>query len=309
MTKFYAHYELDTGRILSIGGRPVFDDHPDSLVVEIEEEIALKFMRHEIAMHEWFIGMVAGKDKPQLTQNLMEIIPHNLGAMIELPRGNLNVVGIRVMAVLTDDTVEFMVPDSIKGQTIELAEETATFTLTKRNDPTYVAATIEVDIAKLIKEGRVTFDVELTLGDYSMFTNRQFLNYQFETLAVSRHINQKVSNSRFNKMVVYKDGTTEAGIQAEYDPKKKTIELSLKGKVKLTWPSVDRCFLFITKPNDASVVYHALPFNVETFWNEKRVVLPLPTDLDQAFGLASFPLASDLVFTRKSDGNRKKTTN
>jgi hypothetical protein len=307
---FYAHYDKHTAAILAVGGHKLPDDFPDALVTEIDDDIALKFITFEWKMAEWSIGFIAGNDKPVVTQNLMDLVPHNKGDMIELPRGDMNVLGIRAAAILSEDQVEFSIPPRYRGKVLEnLDTDVVLFTLTKRNDPTFVIGQFEVNIPELMAVGVVSFDCELSLRDYSMFTNRIFYHYQFETLALPKNVNKKIASARFNKTVVYRAGTTQAGIQATYDDTKHELELTVVGKTKLSWPNLDRCLILVTKPNDPSVVYHALPIDVETFWQDKRIKLQLPKDIDQAFGLASFPLSSDLVLTRKSDGNRNETNN
>jgi hypothetical protein len=237
---------------------------------------------------------------------MMELIPHNVGDFVELERGDFNAMGIRVAAILSEDQVEFSIPQQYKGKKLKRQmDEKITFTMTKRNDPSYVISTFEVDMAELLNESIIIFDCELELNDYSMFTTKQFFHYQFEVLPVPKNVARKVASTRYNKLVQFKPGSTTAGVVAKYNDHKVTLEIV--GKTKLTWPNADRCFLFITKPNDPTIVYHAIPFNVDTFWQDRRVVLQLPDELDQAFGIASFPLSSDLIFNRDSDGNRNKT--
>lgn len=301
---FYAHYDKHTGAILSVGGHKLPDDFPEALVTEIDEAMALSFMRYELDMGSWFIGNDGSS--VVVTQNMMDLVPHNVGEIMELPRGDNNVMGIRGAAILSEDQVEFTVPPQFKGlPSTRSFDEKVSFILTKRNDPTFVIATFEVDMADLLDKGMVAFDCELELNDYSMFTTKQFCHYQFEVLPVPKNVARKVALTRYNKLVSFKSGPVTSGVVAKHEGNKLTLEIV--GKTKLTWPSAERCFLFITKPNDPTIVYHAIPFNVDTFWQDKRVVLQLPDELDQAFGIASFPLSSDLIFNRDSDGNRNKT--
>jgi hypothetical protein len=309
---FYAHYSENTGKILAVAGRPMPDDHPDATIIELEEEIAIKFMTHEWQMSDWVYGKKYGMNTAILTQDMTGLIPPNLGAMVELPRfNNIDVIGVRARLTLSEDLVEFYIPEHFKGKPFEYIEDdTLTFVLTKRNDPTFVITEFVVPVDKLFETGLVSLTYDLELNDYSMFTNRMFIHYQLEVNAVPKHVSKEVTSSRINHLVAYKNEITKAGIQATHDPKTNTLILEIVGKTKLNWPLVvDDCLLFITKLNDPTIIYDAVSFNIELFWLNRIVTLQLPKDIDQAFGVASYPLSSDLAFTRKPNGKRKKTNN
>jgi hypothetical protein len=311
VTQFFAHYDEQTGKIVAIGGRAMPEDHPGSVVIELEEEIAIKFMTLEWDMADWVYGKKYGMETAMLTQDVTGLIPPNLGDLVEIPRSNLiNVVGLRVRMTLSENLIEFYIPEHFVGKRFEYIEnDDLTFVLTKRNDPTFVITEFNVNVDELFEKGYVSIKFDLDLNDYSMFTNRVFIYYQLEVNAVPKHITKELSVSRINNLVTYKNTTVKNGIQATHDSETNTLVLELVGKTKINWPHGPDCFIFVTKPNDPSVVYDAIPINVETFWSNKRVTLQLPEDIDQAFGVASYPLSYDLAFTRKPNGKRKQTNN
>jgi hypothetical protein len=311
VTQFYAHYEEQTGKIVAIAGRPLPEEHPNTTIVELEEEIAVKFMTHEWDMADWVYGKKYGMETAMITQDVTGLIPPNVGEVIELPRSNhFNIVGLRVRLTLSENLIEFYIPQHFVGKRFEFIEtDTLNFVLTKRNDPTFVITDFNINVDELFEKGHVSINYDLDLNDYSVFTNRIFIYYQLEVNAVPKHVTKELSLSRINNLVAYKNTKIKNGIQAVHDTKTNTLKLDIVGKTKLNWPLGSECFIFMTKPNDPTVVYDAIPINVETFWSNKRVTLQLPEDIDQAFGVASYPLSYDLAFTRKPNGKRKQTNN
>jgi hypothetical protein len=311
VTQFYAHYDEQTGKIVAIGGRALPEDHPGTVVVELEEEIAVKFMTHEWDMTDWIYGKKYGMETAILTQDVTGLIPPNLGDLVEIPRAtHINAMGLRIRMTLSEDLIEIFIPEHFVGKRFEYIEnDNLNFILTKRNDPTFVITEFNVNVDELFEKGHVSVNFDLGLNDYSLFTNRVFFYYQLEVNAVPKHITKELSSSRINNLVAYKNTKVKNGIQAIHDSMTNTLKLELVGKAKLNWPLGSDCLIFMTKPNDPTVVYDAIPINVETFWSNKEVTLQLPEDLDQAFGVASYPLSYDLAFTRKPNGKRKQTNN
>jgi hypothetical protein len=298
MRKFYAHFDHETGKIFSVGPVADNDVYPDAEYMEMDEETAMKFLRHERSMMDWFIDKSG--DKHILVQNYLNVPPENPGVLFEVPRlGKVVLQGIQIKLSVPDDIIEFSIPERSKGQQLDaIKEKTMTFVLTKRNDPTYVVGEFVVSISELIAKGRLMFPTTCDLNDYSLFTKRVFLNYQFEVSHSGRGMSFRSDTMKINKMVSYTSKPVKKGIVASYDEDTHTLNFNLVGKTKLWWPDNAMCPVFLTKPRDPTIVYHKLMIDVESFWENKKISLQLPKDIHSEFGLAGYPLADTMAFVR-----------
>jgi hypothetical protein len=311
MTQFYAHYDPDNGKIFSMAGRPLEEEHPGCMVIEVSEAIALKFLNHEWQLNEWIYGKQYGNEVELLALDAKGIVPMNVGDFIEIPKLDTTAPGLRVILTRSEDLVEFTLPEHFKGlRFAHFKDEILSFTLTKRGDPTSIVAVFNVNIDEFFANGYASFTCELTLKEYSMFTNRMFVYNSIEINDLPKTVSRASSVSRFNKLVTYKEIEIVDGIIATHNQKAQTLTLEIVGQPKLNWPAAStKCPIFLTKAKDPNIVYDVFPIDVESFWSSKKITLQLANDIDQAFGVASYPLSSDLAFIRKPHGKRKKTNN
>jgi hypothetical protein len=311
MTTFYAHYDPDNGKIFSVAGRPIAEDHPGCVVVEVSEDIALKFLNHEWLMSDWVYGKQYGKEVELLALDAKGIVPINVGDFIEIQKLETSAPGLRVSLTLSENLIEFSIPNHFVGTRFDyIKDDIMTFTLTKRRDPSSIVAVFKVNVDDFFATGYASFKCDLNLNDYSIFTNRIFIYNIFEVNGLPKTVSRAQPESRYNKLVTFKEATIVDGVLATHDVKTNTLTLEIVGNPKLNWPMAStKCPIFLTKPKDPNVVYDVLPIDVESFWSNRKITLQLPKDLNQAFGVASYPLSSDLAFIRKQHGKRKKTTN
>jgi len=310
MTIFYAHYDADTGKIFSVAGRPLEDDHPGCSVVEMDEQTALRFLNHEWQLNDWIYGKQYGKELELVVVNAKGMIPINVGEFIEIHQTPIMGPGLIVSIALVDKLIEFSIPADFRGFRFgHIKGDTMAFTLTPKRDPSVIVAVFELNVDKFFETGYASFTHEFKLNDYSIYCERVFIYNSLEISKVPKTISKVVPTSRFNKLVTYKEQVITDGILATHDIKANTLTLEIIGKPVLHWPSSANCPIFLTMPKDPNVVYDALPIDVESLCSNKKITLQLPLDLNQAFGVASYPLSSDLAFIRKPHGKRKKTAN
>jgi hypothetical protein len=301
--KFYLYYNDGTGEIKAIS--PIqSNEFKDYALTRIEPKVAHKFMTGELDPIHWFVGSDTTEDNCVLTNTQFDISskPSDVIEEIQLAVSGLqNPSAINVTVYTKSKQVKISVPaTAAKMDMKRLREDTMSFYISKRNDPSHVYAIITCKIDELFEKGSMTFDVKTLVGDFQVYTRKIFRSYEL-TIRRSSSM-QDIGNRRSNKLRNYQryQQINEDYLLATHQPSDNTLTISLMGdKQDLNTSGTDSAILFLTKPNDPTVLESTVRFNWTQIDSNRPVVIKLPDTVGTSFGICSFPYTDNLLFIRK----------
>lgn len=298
MTTFYAHYDIATGKLLAVGGHKLPDDFPGAGIVEMPEELAMKFLTQQYNPAGWGYGQKHGEEA-QFHSDMSAFVPHNMNETVEVKEdANAYPMGLEIKLWVTARVVEFSIPDKMAGnKPAHIQDETLNFVFVKKDDPLVIYAEFAVPTETLFTAGSYAVDHEFQNLDFSVFTKRVFNLARIIPMMGINAERRRTHETRIETLAVFKNGFVENGIQATQIGNKLTLERV--GGSSFDWPfSTDECKVFVTKPHDPTILYEVLSFSVMAFLMNEKVTLELSEDLPQKFSLASYPLAPSMAFIK-----------
>lgn len=305
MNKFYVYYEEESGHIQLLS--PVKNDaYPACSVTTIDYDLASKFILGEWNMSEWHIASESTYDHGILIENNRDLRLFSGDKIESIQRETVSskaTCAIFVTVYTKSNIFEVSIPPNLIGVKLpKLEKDDMTFFLTKRNDPTQVISEFTVEIAELFTHGWVQLPFKSTLDDFSVFTKKQFRNYQLKMK--KRVAIATPHNGRINTLVPFtkikNQELVEGSINVVHNINTNTLTISL---VDLDFTELSQVVqttgsLFLTKENDPTILIDIVKFNWGDFTASSSINIKLNKKVG-IFGIASYPYADHLTFMRK----------
>ncbi len=305
MTNFILYYDADaTVHTVS----PVPQDDLNHLgLMPIAKDIALKFMSGEENMSNWYV--TDGPNGKTLVENPLDIVPANVGEIFQLPSfANSPVfMGLSATVFLVSDLIEFKIPSKLVGRKLSAVTTTElNFKVIKRNAPEFMYGDITVDLEALIKNGSVKVPLK-SKGklpkDIALLHERVLFNYRFEIQNGAWHHASEFTNNKQNNLVAYRPVDTVekslVGVLATHNVKRNTLSFKVLNDCDLSVPESSSCVIFLTKPRDPTLSSEMFHLDIPQLAQERKLEFKLPKNVGTKFGLGGYPIAKQLVFTRK----------
>ena len=306
MRKSYIYYEEGTGSIRSI--TPVqTNEHPNCVYTQVDFDIALKFLTGAWDPAAWFVDSISTQEEGTLSQIQFDLLPGGNGHLEVIPRDTSNskmtaaiFVNIYTRTKMFEVSIPTMRPDLDLDR---LKVKHMIFYLTKRNDPSVVLEEISIPIKELFKEGNVKVEFKADVRDFTVYTNKLFRFYQLK-VRNNMHVS-RINNGRINKLIAYQnieDITSNIdGINVVHNINKNMLEirlLDILSDIANDVPSSQELQLYLTKPNDPTILIDMISVSVDLLMTGKVIYVPLIGVTDD-FGVASYPYTNTLTFMRK----------
>jgi hypothetical protein len=304
MRKFNVYYDEATGEIRALSPN-VEPDFAHLGGTKISFEVAFKFLNGEYNTTGWFVASCSTPEDGVLTQDQFDFTPQVDEHLSMVPRKDymFNMVSaIDIAFIPIEERIEVTVPE-LKIKLKTKGREDMVFYVTKRNDPSEVYSTFTVNVDELFKEGKVSIPFTTNVKDFSVYTKKMFRFYQFSVQHTLRKMAQFGGTMRHNKLVDFrytkKAKKADNGINVIHNINNRTLELHITGDTSHIPHYINDVMLMLTKHRDPTVLIDTITYDIHKLINDQTIVLPLPDNVGDDFGLASYPYMEQLTFTRK----------
>ena len=307
--KSYLYYDANTGEIKAISPIPS-EDFAQWACTKIPLPTATKFISGEWDTTRWFVASESTEEDGIVRDTQFDYVPVVTEELVAIPRAEVSQhisSAVTINVYTSIKTIEVTVAKiDVKLDLKNLPEAEMLFYVTKRNDPSVVYGEFTVPVEELFETGAITIPYEFDATDVSVYTRKLFRFYQLNVKRNKLSKRKLHTHLRVNTLVPYKEikkrseAEAESGIIVVHNVNKGTLEISMEGDVDDITSDLnnDTVPLFLTRPLDPTILIDNLYFNLSELVDGNVVVLPVPENAGDEFGVSGYPYIDNLFFMR-----------